>query len=49
MLKPFEAGVTLRQYAVETPDLKRLVAGDAVSSVVMALLDDMSSVGGLTR
>ena len=28
---------------VETRDLKRLVAGDAVSSVVMALLDDMSS------
>jgi len=29
---------------VETPDLKRLVAGDAISSVVMALIDDMSSM-----
>ena len=28
---------------VEKPELKRLVAGDAVASVVMALLDDLSS------
>ena len=28
---------------VERPELKRLVVGDAVASVVMALLDDMSS------